>query len=166
MQRKWTKSGLLVPENRANVKVLVDTLHLPTLQKDFKIVADIKLIDIMTGIQSTSSTHPCPYCKGVKLDKAGKETNGKGTFVKGEPRSMKNLREDSEEYRSLGFPNRQTLRHFDSVEFPPLFVHSNQEEMLVSELSPPPQLHTGILGPGNDCIQFLEKNISWTHGAV
>ena len=22
---------------------------------------------------------------------------------------------------------------------------------------PPPQLHTGILGPGNDCIQFLEK---------
>ena len=147
-----------VPENRANVKVLVDKLNLPDLQKDFKIVADIKLIDIMTGIQSTSSTHPCPYCKGVKLDKKGRETNGKGTFIKGDPRSMKNLREDSHEYSTIGFPNRQTLRHFDSVEFPPLFVHRDQEEKLVSELYPPPQLHCGILGPGNDVLQFLEKS--------
>ena len=147
-----------VPENRENVKVLVEKLNLPELQKDFKIVADIKLIDIMCGIQSTSSTHPCPYCKGAKLDKNGRETNGKGTFVKGEPRSMKNLREDAHEYSTVGFPNRQTLRHFDSVEFPPLFVHPDQENKLVSELYPPPQLHTGVLGPGNDVLQFLEKS--------
>ena len=147
-----------VPENRANVKVLVDTLKLSDLQKDFKIVADIKLIDIMTGIQSTSATHPCPYCKGTKLDKFGKETNGKGTFYKGDPRSMKNLKEDSHEYQTLGFPNRQTLRHFDSVEFPPLYVHPDQEQKLVSELYPPPHLHCGILGPGNDTLQFLEKS--------
>ena len=79
-----------VPENRGNVKVLVDKLHLPALQSEFKIVADIKLLDIMCGLQSTSSIHPCPYCTGAKLDKNGRETNGKGTFVKGEPRTMKN----------------------------------------------------------------------------
>ena len=64
-----------VPENCRNVKVLVDKLHLPAPQSEFKIVADIKLLDIICGLQSTSSIHPCPYCKGAKLDKNGKETN-------------------------------------------------------------------------------------------
>ena len=49
------------------------------------------------------------------------------------------------------------LRQFNSVEFPPLFVHPDQEEKLVSEIYPPPQLHVGVLGPGNDVLQFLEK---------
>ena len=138
-----------VPENRGNVKVLVDQLHLPALQSEFKIVADIKLLDIMCGLQSTSSIHPCPYCTGAKLDKNGRETNGKGTFVKGEPRTMKNLREDAEEYCTNGLQKRAMLRQFNSVEFPPLFVHPDQEEKLVSEIYPPPQLHVGVLGPGN-----------------
>ena len=120
-------------------------------------MADIKLIDIMTGIQSTSSIHPCPYCNGAKLDKNGRETNGKGTFVKGEPRTMKNLRENAEEYCTNGLQKRATLRQFNSVEFPPLFVQPDQEEKLVWEIYPPPQLHVGVLGPGNDVLQFLEK---------
>ena len=49
------------------------------------------------------------------------------------------------------------LRQFNSVEFPPLFVHPDQEEKLVSEIYPPPQLHVGVLGPGNDDLQVLEK---------
>ena len=146
-----------VPENRGNVKVHLDQLHLRALQSEFKIVADIKLLDIMCGLQSTSSIHPCPYCTGAKLDKNGRETNGKGTFVKGEPRTMKNLREDAEEYCRNGLQKRAMLRQFNSVEFPPLFVHPDQEEKLVSEIYPPPQLHVGVLGPGNDVLQFLEK---------
>ena len=147
-----------VPENRDNVKVLIDRLNLPDLQKDFCVMADIKLIDILCGIQSTSSIHPCPYCNGVKVDSAGKETNGNGTWVKGTPRTGKSLREEAEQYQATGFPNRQTLRHFDSVEFPPLFIHPNQEELLVSQIYPPPQLHTGILGPGNDVMVKLTKD--------
>ena len=46
---------------------------------------------------SAGTSASCPYCTGAKLDKNGRETNGKGTFVKGEPRTMKNLREDAEE---------------------------------------------------------------------
>ena len=138
-----------MPENYGNVKVLVDKIHLHGPQSEFKIVADIKLLDIICGLQSTSSIHPCPYCKGAKLDKNGKETNGKGTFVKGEPRTMKNLREDAEEYCRNGLQKRAMLRQFNSVEFPPLFVHPDQEEKLVSEIYPPPQLHVGVLGPGN-----------------
>ena len=147
-----------VPENRENVRVLIEKLNLPDLQQDFAVMADIKLIDIMCGIQSTSSTHPCPFCNGVKIDSKGKETNQNGTWVKGTPRTGKTLREDSEQYQAIGFPNRQTLRHFDSVEFPPLFLHPDQEEMLVSQLYPPPQLHCGILGPGNDVMVKLSKS--------
>ena len=147
-----------VPENRENVKVLIENLNLPELQKDFAVMADLKLIDIMCGIQSTSAMHRCPYCNGVKVDKTGKETNRNGTWIKGTPRTGKSLRKEAEQYEAIGFPNRQTIRHFDSVEFPPLFLHPNQEEMLVSELYPPPQLHTGILGPGNDVMIKLTKS--------
>ena len=52
---------------------------------------------------------------------------------------------------------RAMLRQFNGVEFPPSFVHPDQEEKLVSEIYPPPQLHVGVLGPGNDVLQFLEK---------
>ena len=44
------------------------------------------------------------------------------------------------------------------MEFPPLFIHPNQEELLVSQIYPPPQLHTGILGPGNDVMVKLTKD--------
>ena len=53
---------------------------------------------------------------------------------------MKNLREDAEEYCTNGLQKRAMLRQFNSVEFPPLFVHPDQEEKLVSEIYPPPQL--------------------------
>ena len=74
-----------VPENYTNVTVLMSKLDLHELRKDFCVVADLKLVDIMVGIQSTSSMHPCPYCDGAKIDKNGLKTNQKGTFVKGRP---------------------------------------------------------------------------------
>ena len=46
-----------VPENRTNVKVLIENLDLPEIKKDFAVIADLKLIDILCGIQSTSSIH-------------------------------------------------------------------------------------------------------------
>ena len=38
------------------------------------------------------------------------------------------------------------------------FPLPDQEEKLVSEIYPPLQLHVGVLGPGNDVLQFLEKH--------
>ena len=145
-----------VPENYENVKVLVEKINIPELRKDFCLVCDIKLIDIMVGIQSTSSIRPCPYCNGCKIDKFGRETNQKGKFIKGQPRSMKNLKEKYQAYTESG-SDRKNIRNFDSVEHLPLYVHENQENMSVLELYPPPQLHCGILGPGNDVLTKLEK---------
>ena len=74
-----------VPENHFNLKVLLNSQHLHELSKDFRISCDLKLIDILLGIQSCSSLHPCPYCEGYKINRSGEKTNKKGIWVKGNP---------------------------------------------------------------------------------
>ena len=110
-----------VPENRTNIKVLIDKLDLPGLQREFCIIADIKVIDLMLGIQSTSSIHSCPYCTGNKVDKFGRPTNQKGTWVRGEVRTGKSLRESFEAYSQSG-SKRKNLKNFASVEHMPLLL--------------------------------------------
>ena len=56
-----------VPENRHNVVKLLDSLNLPEFKKDFQITCDLKLINIVAGIQSCSSLYSCPYCEGSKV---------------------------------------------------------------------------------------------------
>ena len=48
-----------VPENYDNLTQLLGTLNLPTLDKEFGVVCDLKVIDILVGLQSTSSRHSC-----------------------------------------------------------------------------------------------------------
>ena len=144
-----------VPENYTNVTILMSKLNLPELRKDFCVVADLKLVDIMVGIQSTSSMHPCPFCDGHKVDKNGRKTNQKGTFIKGIPRTMKNVQDHFADYSV--HPDKKQLMNHASVQFPPIYIHPGQENMTVMQLYPPPQLHCGILGPGNDTMRKLEE---------
>ena len=58
-----------VPECNHNLKVLLDALELPRLHKDFRIVCDLKVVDILLGIQSCSAIHSYPYCEGYKVNK-------------------------------------------------------------------------------------------------
>ena len=116
-----------------------DNLDLPDIKKDFALIADLKLIHIMCGIQSTSSIHCCPYCTGNKVDKCGKPTNKKGTWVKGEVITGKSLLDSYEAFVQSG-SKRKDLKDFHS--FMPLHIQNNQEY-------PPPQLHCGILGPAS-----------------
>ena len=60
-----------VPETYFNLTQLLGTLNLTTLDKDFGVVCDLKVIDILFDLQSTSSRHCCPYCKGEKYDIKG-----------------------------------------------------------------------------------------------
>ena len=74
-----------IPECYFNSKVMLDKLNLNEINQDFKIVCDLKVVDILLGIQSTSSTHSCPYCHSHKVDKNGQATNKRGIWVKGPP---------------------------------------------------------------------------------
>ena len=82
------------------------------------------------------------------MDKCGRPTNKKGTWVKGEVRTGKSLLDSYEAFVQSG-SKRKDLKDFHSVEFMPLHIQNNQENLPVIELYPPPQLHCGILGPAS-----------------
>ena len=77
--------------------MLLDSLNLHDLSKNFRLVCDIKVMNMLLGIQRCSSMHPCPYCNGYKFDKMGKKTNQKELWLKGNPITRQSL---SENYRN------------------------------------------------------------------
>ena len=140
-----------VPENYVNFTQLLGTLNLATLDKDFGVVCDLKVIDILVGLQSTSSRHCCPYCKG-NFSKNGLWN------LDAERRDFENMTRDYERYRAEA-NNRRRLKEFNSVEFPPIIMHSDQIDKRILELLPPPELHAGLLGPVNQTIQTMSKTV-------
>ena len=150
-----------VPECYENLETIMARLQLKKLKKEFSLVCDIKLIDILVGLQGCSSMYPCPYCMGCKLDDDGKPTNQRGTFRKGEPRTFKNTKEEfvrsNTKHKNGKFPSKKSLKNFHSVKNMPMQVTENMEGTPISKIYPPPQLHTGILGPANDCLKKLQE---------
>ena len=136
-------------------------LKLRSLSKQFALVCDVKLIDILVGLQGCSSMYPCPYCLGCKLDESGRPTNQKGLFQKGRPRTFRTVKEEYTKSRTKHkngkFPSRKSLKKFYSVKHLPMQVTDNMEDIPISKLYPPPQLHCGILGPLNDTMKKLEQ---------
>ena len=53
-----------VPETYNNCKVIFDKLQLSTLL--FKFAGDFKIFNIIGGLMSCSSSHPCCYCETSK----------------------------------------------------------------------------------------------------
>ena len=60
-----------VPETYSNLTQLLSPLNLPALDKEFGVVCDLKVINILVGLQSCSSRHSCPYCQGAKRNENG-----------------------------------------------------------------------------------------------
>ena len=57
-----------IPETRANVKMIFDYLNLKLENLVSTINSDLKLINIIVGIQGHQSSCPCPYCEWLKKD--------------------------------------------------------------------------------------------------
>ena len=135
-----------VPENHFNLKVLLNSLNLHELSKDFIFSCDLKLIDILLGIQSCSSLHPCPYYEGNKINRCGEKTNKKGIWVKENPWTMKSLTDSFSNWVHETGSNRKLLKHYFNVEHLPIYVRNGQENVEIWSVYPPLQLHTGFLG--------------------
>ena len=67
-------------ENRENLDELLKLLELG--DEKFHLSADLKLINLLLGISTHSSTHPCPHCKWRR-----------NTFGKGDLRTFEEIRE-------------------------------------------------------------------------
>ena len=50
------------PEEYENVKKIMNQLNLNIRKLKYVFTMDIKLMNIILGIMSASSTYPCPYC--------------------------------------------------------------------------------------------------------
>ena len=59
----------------------------------------------------------------------GKKTNKKGTWVKGAPRTLKNIVQNYEDWVSQTGSNRNLLRNNFNAEFPPVHIIEDQETL-------------------------------------
>ena len=55
-----------IPENYWNLKIVFEKLKIDHFFAKKYIISDFKLINIVNGMQSSSSTYPCPYCKAKR----------------------------------------------------------------------------------------------------
>ena len=65
-----------IPETYDNLSIILDKLKVQTIKYHHKLVADLKLGNIVLGVMECGSRHGCPHCKGKKT----------GEWEKGEPR--------------------------------------------------------------------------------
>ena len=115
-----------VPETYHNVKILLDSLDLPSLSQEFQIVCDLKMINLILGIQSCTAMFGCPFCEGHKVDINGKKTNQRGRWVKGKQRTVRNLLENYHNYIDNGEDHRKNLKNFKNCEFEPIKLKKKQ----------------------------------------
>ena len=95
-----------------------------------------------------------------KENKLGHKTNKKGRFNVGKLRTIKNLQDCYNAWGEDTNFDKKLLQNYFNVSHPPIYVKDGMENIEVYLLYAPPQLHIGILGPGNDDIKNIEKLVN------
>ena len=133
-----------VPENYINMKKLWLESGIDQLKYDFTMATDLKLCNILLGLQNHSSMHPCCWCNIDKynLDKKGKQR----TFD-----SLCSLFYDFF-YSKKG---KDHAKEFGNVIHPPLIDVDDKDTPVIHKV-PPPELHL-LLGPTNHLYNELSK---------
>lgn len=149
-----------IPENRYNIEVLWNSLNLNDVQLDFQLVCDLKLTNIILGIQSCTSLYACPFCDSCKENSVTKKpTNGRGRWRdNGSLRTCNTISDNQSEWEIETNSNRSLLKNYKSCEFKPLKFKMCQYDTAVLFLLPPDPLHVNYLGPVNDVFDLLEEN--------
>ena len=93
-----------VNENYFNLHKLWTRMKLKDLQTKFKftIASDLKIINIITGIMSSSSAHPCSWCD---VDKENLK------IKRGNDRTLKNIQECYEQFVSKGSERKNAKKY-------------------------------------------------------
>ena len=122
--------GQKIPENYENVKRVLDCLNInieETVETTFS--SDLKLINLMLGLQSHASSYCCPYCTIL--------TRSEDAYkVPGMSRSLKSIKEDYDGFLHAGGNPERHAKYFHSVIHAPLLMAPEDVEILL--LIPPP----------------------------
>lgn len=133
--------GFNVQENYRNIRSLFELLKLDELE-NYTLAADLKLLNIVTGIQPHSCTFPCCWCLSSKHE----------LHLEGEPRTIANLKESFQQYTEMG-SNKKKAKDFKNCIFEPIFSEGFTGLTHVLEILTPPELHL-MLGEVNKIIEF------------
>ena len=145
-----------VEETVHNIKVLFEKTKLN--EQDIVLSGDLKVINIICGMQTHSAKHSCPYGECWKDTKTGR-------WVKGRDRTVENLNENQQAWvdKTGGGQTkkaRDQLKNFKNVEHVPVLRPGR-----ILELAPPPGLHTILIGGVNEILDGLDKarvpGLSW-----
>lgn len=120
-----------VPENVFNVKIFIEKVGLSRLPYTF--TGDLKLLNIVAGIMSGSSKHPCVYCDVERV---------KGVWGKeGELRTFRSITEQYENWKEDGCMTDRAKLFKNCVGNPLLQAPDDDPDTKLIVKMPPPALH-------------------------
>ena len=122
-----------VPETNHNVKSIMSALNLEDTKLDFCLTTDMKLQNILVGIQSGSAKYPCPYCESARpFD------------VNGLKRTLGRLRELAQNFKDSNADKKDAQEYFNAIYEP---IIQGSDDIFILDLLPIPELHL-LLGIG------------------
>jgi len=116
-----------IPETHHNVEKILSELGLQRVKFDFCLVTDMKLQNILVGMQSGSAKHPCVYCESAR------PFDSKGLL-----RTLGRLRKLAQDFEDSG-GDKKDAQDYLNVIFSPLIEGADEEFIL--DILPIPELH-------------------------
>lgn len=137
-------------ENYQNVSLIWSALDINSFLGT--VATDLKLANIISGLMSNSSAHPCTWCNAPQ----------KNLINSGNYRTINDCRAKCEKWRSEG-GLRKSAKLFDNCIHPPLF--NAEENKRIIDIIPPPELHL-LLGAVNTLFHHMmleneEVSVKW-----
>lgn len=137
-----------IPENHNNINVIWERLQINkflTKDRDGTVSTDLKVANIIFGLMSHTSSHPCTWClsKRISLDTIG------------EMRTIARCNENFKEFNDANKIKKNPKKFHNSVNMP--IVQSDKE--LILHILPPPELHL-LIGSTNHMYNHMLAEFS------
>ena len=62
-----------IPESTHNLRIIFDEIKINKVSRKYKMIGDLKVCNMLLGMQSSGSLHTCPYGLCYKVDKKGQK---------------------------------------------------------------------------------------------
>lgn len=152
-----------IKETYANLKLLFDLIKLNEIYCKF--VSDFKVVLIINGQQTATSTFPCPYCFITLKDLENYADLQNETNEIGELKTYGDLKRDNYKFKEIYSQEKKFAKNCNNSINPPLFEESDDTSVLKKCIIPELHIMQGIVNhlfwKGLVCMVGREKALSW-----
>ena len=141
-----------VAETYSNVRFILNVLKIDEIDLRYVCAVDLKMANILCGIQSHSCTYPCAYCCCPKPEFSDQQKS-KSYHMRtiGEVRALSH----DFQIKRRQYNNKASAKDFKSCVNPPII--RGEDTMMMIKLIPPPELHL-LLRVVNKIFKELKKS--------